>query len=209
MNTCHPVSRVRGKEPEDIRDFFRSRAISPVSQVLDQVIQVQPEPGWRLGEQQPSLRYAQPIDLSDAQFSEAPLVVLEKLAAEHNRLARYLHSVSVRGEADTRAAATALAVWCKLRAEHGLWLRTPNASTGPDKQVMLAWDSPHHHLEIELFPEGRWEVYYEDLRRPDTYAPWSAEGHFPKPLPPKIKTLLGSFVLGTDQPSYEGAGFAW
>lgn len=47
----------------------------------------------------------------------------------------------------------------------------PNVGVGPDGEVMLTWDSPEHHLELEIFPEGTGEFFYLN-RKTDEAEEW-------------------------------------
>lgn len=48
-------------------------------------------------------------------------------------------------------------------------LFTPVVGPGPDGVLGMTWETEHHHLNLELFPDGHLEVFHEDLRTHDLW----------------------------------------
>lgn len=52
------------------------------------------------------------------------------------------------------------------------WLPAPSVAPGPDGIVAVIWRTDGYYLSLGLHPNGRAEVFYEDLRTGKT---WSEE----------------------------------
>lgn len=64
----------------------------------------------------------------------------------------------------------------------------PNVGVGPDGEVMFTWDSPEHHLELEIFSEGTGEFFYLN-RKTDEAEEWECiiGGAIPEEVIKKLK----------------------
>lgn len=77
----------------------------------------------------------------------------------HERWARYLRSLPLRGLATAESAAASERLWTRL-SEEVECLVPPNASPTDDGGILMSWTKGGHHLEIEVMPNARYEWFY-------------------------------------------------
>ena len=67
-------------------------------------------------------------------------------------------------------------IWTASRGQ----MPIPAACTGPDGQMLYAWDHGQHHLELEIFPHKDAEFFYKDRQ---TRELWGEDYKVGDPLP--------------------------
>ena len=87
---------------------------------------------------------------------------------ENQRLYHYLENAISSYNLSRITAKIAMDAWLALDKALSYKLIMPNAGVGPDGEVMYTWDSPEHHLELEIFPEGAGEFFYLNRKTDDT-----------------------------------------
>ncbi len=80
------------------------------------------------------------------------------------RLYVYLGELRDSKRIDGYTAIIARRVWRELRRATADTIRVPNASAGGEGQVLYTWNEREHHLELEIFPDGRTEFFYRNRR---------------------------------------------
>jgi len=86
----------------------------------------------------------------------------------------YLRDVSI-GENPVitpETASLAKKAWMLIWASTGGKMPIPAACTGPDGQILYAWDRGRHHLELEIFADRAAEFFYKDR---ETRELWGAD----------------------------------
>ena len=91
------------------------------------------------------------------------------------------------------AALQAWRIWETLSAATHNALLVPDAAPGPDGQLLYAWDDREHHLELELFPDGRAEFF---CRNRETGSLWGADFHAGDALPVDALKHLERYYAG-------------
>ncbi len=95
---------------------------------------------------------------------------------EGNRLQQYLRKLTVQareeGFPDARLVQDAENVWCAVKKRFGDQLPEPQAALALDGSLMFTWRRRGHYLEIEVFPDGHKEAFYENEI---TGTPWEVE----------------------------------
>jgi hypothetical protein len=86
-------------------------------------------------------------------------LIREKARAQ--RLSYYLGELSRSGLIDQYMAVLAWKAWNQLRTVTPCLL-VPDASPGPDGQVLYTWDHEQDYLELEIFPSGAAEFFYRN-----------------------------------------------
>ncbi len=91
--------------------------------------------------------------------------------SERSRIAdlkRYLGQVSSHEEEEPliseSTAALSLKAWSEIWSVSGRRLPVPDACPGPEGQLLYTWDREEHHLELEIFPDGRGELFYRNRK---------------------------------------------
>ncbi len=67
----------------------------------------------------------------------------------------------------------------------------PAACTGPDGQMLYAWDHGRHHLELEIIPQQPAEFFYKDR---ETRELWSEDYTIGDPIPAEAVERFGFFL---------------
>src|SRR5205809_6924017 len=78
-------------------------------------------------------------------------------------IATYLHQLAQDQIICKPTMARTLEAWGRLAAA-AKGLPAPDATPGPDGQVLYTWDRDRHHLELEILPAGPAEFFYRDRR---------------------------------------------
>lgn len=84
--------------------------------------------------------------------------------SREQRLSTYLADLRDRGRIDGYTALKAWNTWRALKKATGGNLRVPNASPGDEDQVHFSWNQEEHHMELDIFPDGRAEFFYRNRR---------------------------------------------
>jgi hypothetical protein len=72
----------------------------------------------------------------------------------------YLEAAIRTGSLEATTASAAMKSWKALSTASDKKLPVPDASVGPDGQLMYTWDRGGHHFELEIFPDGSGEFFY-------------------------------------------------
>ena len=110
--------------------------------------------------------------------------------ARSQRLAYYLADVTRSGDLSLMSALLAWKAWNDLKAASGNLLPVPDASPGPDDQVLYTWNNGEHYLELEVFPEGSAEFFY---RNRESGQLWEYEYTVGAVLPQDVNDKLALF----------------
>jgi len=95
---------------------------------------------------------------------------------ERDRLQQYFLKLVVNakeeGFPEAQLVQDAENVWLDLRKRFGNQLPEPQAALALDGSLMFTWRRSGHYLELEVFPDGHKEAFYENEI---TGKPWEAE----------------------------------
>ncbi len=83
-------------------------------------------------------------------------------------------------------------VWLDLKKRFGDQLPEPQAALALDGSLMFTWRRPGHYLEIEVFPDGHKEAFYENEI---TDTPWEAKITPSASLTDRVLEKLSIFML--------------
>lgn len=84
--------------------------------------------------------------------------------SREQRLYVYLGGLRDTGKIDGYTAIVAWRMWRQLRRAAKDKVRVPNASASGEGQVLYTWNEEEHHLELEIFPDGKAEFFYRNRR---------------------------------------------
>ncbi len=82
--------------------------------------------------------------------------------------------------------------WLDLKQCFGDQLPEPQAALALDGSLMFTWRRPGHYLEIEVFPDGHKEAFYENEI---TDTPWEAKITPSASLTDRVLEKLSIFML--------------
>ena len=82
--------------------------------------------------------------------------------------------------------------WLDLKQCFGDQLPEPQAALALDGSLMFTWRRPGHYLEIEVFPDGHKEAFYENEI---TDMPWEAKIPRSASLTDRVLEKLSIFML--------------
>jgi hypothetical protein len=88
-------------------------------------------------------------------------------------------------------AELAWAAWDQLSGYMEGGLAVPNASPGPDGQLLFSWEREPQYLELELFPDRPGEFCY---RNDHTGALWEREWRVGEPIAAESAARLALFA---------------
>lgn len=95
---------------------------------------------------------------------------------ERDRLQQYFLKLVVNakeeGFPEAQLVQDAENVWLDLRKRFGNQLPEPQAALALDGSLMFTWRRSGHYLELEVFPDGHKEAFYENEI---TGKPWEAD----------------------------------
>jgi hypothetical protein len=103
--------------------------------------------------------------------------------SREQRLNAYLADLRDRGRIDGYTALIAWRAWRALRKATRGSLRVPNASPGDEDQVHFSWNEGEHHMELDVFPDGRTEFFY---RNRSTGKLWDHDQLEDEPIPADV-----------------------
>jgi hypothetical protein len=112
---------------------------------------------------------------------------------EHVQHLRYLARVSTGERALITPATAELSVraWHQILTASRGQMPVPAACTGPDGQMLYAWDHGRHHLELEIFPDRAAEFFYKDR---ETRELWGEDYSVGGPLPDEALKKVKLFI---------------
>jgi hypothetical protein len=113
------------------------------------------------------------------------------IEAPTRRLEHYLRYLSRSGELSTDTALFAWRAWNQLRKATSYSLPVPDASPGPNGQLLYTWDRGEHHFELEIFPDGAGEFFY---RNRASGRLWDTEYVVGQPVPQGVVDKLALFL---------------
>jgi len=110
------------------------------------------------------------------------------------RLTDYMEDIS-RGDADDRLATVemankALRAWADLWKASGFTVPVPDAAPADDGHLVFAWKRDEHYFEMEVFPDGACELFYDNRATGEL---WSAEYRVGETPPSEALSKLGLF----------------
>jgi hypothetical protein len=111
----------------------------------------------------------------------------------NRKLIAYLNDCARRGAIPQGMAARAWWIWSQIAASMSFVVPVPNASPGGEQQILYSWDRDNHHLECEVFPDGRVEWFYRDRA---TGALWDLDATDSYPVPPEAQERLLLLAAG-------------
>lgn len=128
-------------------------------------------------------------------LKENGVELAEAVGGRSGRLLEYVRSLSSGEPADqaiTPAAANkALAAWAELWKASRFLAPVPDVGPADDGHLVFAWSRDEHYLELEVFQDGRCEMFY---RNRSTGSLWSAEYHVGLDLPSEAVKKLELFT---------------
>lgn len=128
-----------------------------------------------------------------ASFDAARIVAIHKVVKMHMEHLEYLRQAST-GDCPLLTLETALMAakaWNLIWSASGGKMPIPAACTGPDGQMLYAWDHGRHHLELEIFPNKPAEFFYKDR---ETRELWNEDYNIGDPIPAEVVQKLGFFT---------------
>lgn len=131
-----------------------------------------------------------PLGIFDA-ISSIDDCALNKKHQEH---LDYLDQISQGNDlvVNTTTANLARSVWMEILCVSNNRMPVPAACTGPDGQILYAWDKGRHHLEVEIFADQPAEFFYRDS---DTGELWGEDHAITGgPLPSEVAEKLELFI---------------
>jgi len=118
------------------------------------------------------------------------------LNEEANSLQQYFHKLKVSAQKEgfpkVRLVQEAENVWLDLKKRFGNQLPEPQAALALDGSLMFTWRRPGHYLEIEVFPDGHKEAFYENEI---TGTPWEAKITPSASITDRVLEKLSIFML--------------
>lgn len=105
----------------------------------------------------------------------------------------YVAGLLSKGAITEATATAALRVWSVLNATLSGRLIVPNAGATPDGHLLFSWDRDHHHLEVEVSPDGVGEFFYLNY---ETDATWEYDYILGRHLPSEVADKLRLFAEG-------------
>jgi hypothetical protein len=116
-------------------------------------------------------------------------------------LKKYLQDVSTETETQLepphisrKTAKLAFDAWCKLWDFSGRRLSVPDACPGSSAQLLYTWDKGEHHLELEIFPDGKGEFFYRNRISGEL---WDYEYKAKNPIPAVVFDRLETVFVNT------------
>jgi hypothetical protein len=107
--------------------------------------------------------------------------------AREQRLYHYLADIRDREEISASTADAASKMWQVLKqmppAGTGKALPVPDASPGPDGELLYVWNKDEHHFELEFIPGAPMEFFY---RNRNTGAIWGTVYSQGEDLPEEV-----------------------
>ena len=144
----------------------------------------------RLLEQFPKERFRLvPLTSPETEKERNDAAVTEE--SPYDLLENYLGSLRETGAISPQTATLAWNAWKHISDENGKSLPEPDASSGPNGELLYTWDKGEHHLELELFADGRAEFFYRNRK---TGKLWEAEYTLDATLHPDTKERLSVFI---------------
>jgi hypothetical protein len=123
----------------------------------------------------------------DPPLKPSPARIAKKLAtlkaiSKHVEHLKYLDEVSTGDHPliTPETASLAVKAWGLIWAASGGKMPVPAACTGPDGQMLYAWDQGRHHLELEIIPLKPAEFFYKDRQ---TRELWGEDYTIGDPIP--------------------------
>jgi hypothetical protein len=116
---------------------------------------------------------AELIGTSVAETEGVPVLIIDPdlpsaLPTPSGRLAKFIRDISA-GDERTRLISPRVASFARTAlmrlnqaGRAAFAANVPTATPGPDGQLMLAWRSGVHYLELEISEKGPWEFFYND-----------------------------------------------
>jgi len=100
----------------------------------------------------------------------------------HMEHLKYLREVSTGNDPliSPDTALLAVRAWRLIWAASNGKMPIPAACTGPDGQMLYAWDQGRHHLELEIIPQRPAEFFYKDR---ETRELWGEDYTIGDPIP--------------------------
>jgi hypothetical protein len=83
-------------------------------------------------------------------------------------------------------------MWYKIDAESGGQLKIPNASPGPNGNILLTWDNGRHHFECEVESNLAIALFYADRIQ---HLAWELLTRLNEPLDTRVKRVLELFKV--------------
>ena len=93
---------------------------------------------------------------------EAMAVTADPAADPATGLRNYLDQAMSSGLIPAEVAERAWQGWDQVARMEGGRLAVPDACPGAVGQILYTWDRAEHHLEMEVFPEGPFELFYRN-----------------------------------------------
>ena len=121
-------------------------------------------------------------------------IITQAPASEMTRpqmLYHYLVSVRDAGDIDAKTASLAWIAWKRISDAMGEPLLVPDAASGPEGQLLYAWNQGEHHLELEIFPAEPAEFFYLNRSSNET---WEEEYTVGNPVSQEAKARLNVFM---------------
>jgi hypothetical protein len=97
-----------------------------------------------------------------SEISTVPSPSEYRLLRRVQGLVDYLNQCVDQELITARVARLAWTAWTALSDSTGNALLVPDASPGPDGQLLYTWDRDEHHLELEVFADAPAEFFYEN-----------------------------------------------
>ena len=103
----------------------------------------------------------------------------------------YIKRVQKEELVSSKVAALALKLWEKLSAATGNSLAVPDACTGPDGELLYAWDRGDHHCELEIELEAQPTFFYWNRKSGES---WETDIDLHCPVREEVLLRLGAFI---------------
>jgi hypothetical protein len=116
---------------------------------------------------------------------------VQKERARAQKLSQYLAQLSASQEISDAMALLAWRAWTHVRSATSSLLPVPDASPGPDGQLLYTWDRGEHHLELEVFENGAAEFFYRNRVSDEL---WEHIGTVDEAVPQTAKEKLSLFI---------------
>ncbi|HEY3354992.1 MAG TPA: hypothetical protein VGQ83_17190 [Polyangia bacterium] len=75
---------------------------------------------------------------------------------------KYLTRLQETGRLSEEHVAHTRSFWRHVRVNVSPWFPFPQAMPGPGDRIQLSWDRGAHHVDVDIFPTGRYEWFYRD-----------------------------------------------